>query len=85
MMASFDESGHAVFRETSPLSSALLKSKGGGKVSIHFNAKPKTAELLLRTIVYASQLRTYGAVAGWCQGLFSEPQPFWLKWLVCSR
>ena len=34
----FGESGHPVFRATSPLSRGTLKSKGGGKLSIHFCA-----------------------------------------------
>ena len=36
MMIKFAESGHPVFRATSPLSRGTLKSKGGGKLSIHF-------------------------------------------------
>ena len=38
MMINFGESGHPVFRATSPLSRGTLKSKGGGKLSIHFCA-----------------------------------------------
>ena len=34
MMIKFRESGHPVFRATSPLSRGTLKSKGGGKLSI---------------------------------------------------
>ena len=34
MMIKFGESGHPVFRATSPLSRGTLKSKGGGKLSI---------------------------------------------------
>ena len=36
MMLEFAESGHPIFRATSPLSRGRLKSKGGGKLSIHF-------------------------------------------------
>ena len=36
MMLTFAESGHPVFRATSPLSRGQLKSKGGGKLSIHY-------------------------------------------------
>ena len=32
MMIKFSESGHPVFRATSPLSRGTLKSKGGGKI-----------------------------------------------------
>ena len=35
VMIKFGESGHPVFRATSPLSRGTLKSKGGGKLSIH--------------------------------------------------
>ena len=38
MMIKFGESGHPVFRATSPLSRGTLKSKGGGKFSTHFCA-----------------------------------------------
>ena len=38
MMIKFSESGHPVFRSTSPLSRGTLKSKGCGKLSIHFCA-----------------------------------------------
>ena len=38
MMIKFGESGHPVFRATSPLSRGTLKSKGGGKLATHFCA-----------------------------------------------
>ena len=38
MMMKFSESGHPVFRSTSPLSRGQPKRKGGGKLSIHFCA-----------------------------------------------
>ena len=38
LMMVIGESGHPVFRATSPLSRGMLKSKGGGKLSIHFCA-----------------------------------------------
>ena len=36
MMTKFGQSGHPVFRATSPLSRGTPKSTGGGKLSIHF-------------------------------------------------
>ena len=42
MMLTFAESGHPVFRATSPLSRGQLKSKGGGKLSIHYCADLET-------------------------------------------
>ena len=44
-MISLGESGHPVFRATSPLSRGTLKSKGGGKLSIHFCAYRKRLKL----------------------------------------
>ena len=38
MLLLFAESGHPIFRATTPLSRGQLKSKGKGKVSIHFTA-----------------------------------------------
>ena len=69
LMTLFAESGHPVFRGTSPSSRGPLKSKGGGKTSIHYNAEPATAELFLRIIVSVNQLSIQEAIAGWCQEL----------------
>ena len=44
MMITFGESGHPVFRATSPVSRGTLKSKGGGKLSMHFCADGDTIE-----------------------------------------
>ena len=45
MMVKFGESGHPVFRATSPLSRGMLKSRGGGKLSIHFCADGERLKL----------------------------------------
>ena len=50
-MIRFGESGHPVFRATSPLSRGTLESKGGGKLSIHFCADGETIETVFRTIM----------------------------------
>ena len=42
MMLEFGESGHPVFRATSPLSRGQLKNKDGGKLSIHYCADLET-------------------------------------------
>ena len=63
MMLTFAESKHLVFRSTSPLSRGVLKSKGGGKLSIHCCADPGTIETVFRTIISVSQLSICGAVA----------------------
>ena len=44
MLWEFAESGHPIFRATTPLSKGILKSKGHGKLSIHFTADYPTFE-----------------------------------------
>ena len=44
MLIEFAESGCPIFRATSPLSRGQLKSKGHGKLSIHFAAVQETIE-----------------------------------------
>ena len=63
MMVTFAESTHPVFRSTSPLSRGVLKSKGGGKLSMHYCADQETIETVFRTIISVNQLNLYGAVA----------------------
>ena len=66
-MIKFRESGHPVFRATSPLSRETLKSKEGGKLSIHFCADGDTIETVLRTIISVNQLSIDGAVSDVCE------------------
>ena len=61
------ESGCPIFRATSPLSRGRLRSKGHGKLSIHYAADLETIETIFRIIVSAKQLSLYGAVAEMCQ------------------
>ena len=67
MMIKFRESRHPVFRATSPLSRGTLRSKGGGKLSIHFCADGDTIETVFRTIISVTQLSIYGAVSDVCE------------------
>ena len=67
MMLEFGESGHPIFRATSPLSRGLLKSKGHGKLSIHYCADLETIKTVFRTIISENQLSLYGAVAQICE------------------
>ena len=67
MMLTFAESKHPIFRSTSPLSRGVLKSKGGGKLSIHFCADGETVETVFRTIISVNQLSIYGAVSDMCE------------------
>ena len=66
MLLRFAESGHPIFRATTPLSRGQLKSKGKGKVSIHFSADPDTVDTIYRIILSVNQLSIYGAVAAIC-------------------
>ena len=67
MLIKFRESGYPVFRATSPLSRGTLKSKGGGKLSIHFCADGDTIETVFRAIISVNQLSIYGAVSDVCE------------------
>ena len=57
----------ALLRGTSALFPGALKSKRGGRSSIHYNADPATAELLFRIIISVHQLCSCGAAADWCE------------------
>ena len=65
-MIRFGESGHRVFRATSPLTTGQLKSKCGENLSIHFCADGETIETVSRTIISVKQLSIYGAVSDLC-------------------
>ena len=67
MLLEFEESGHPIFRATTPLSRGILKSKGHGKLSIHFTVDYPTIETVFRIIISANQLSIYGAVATICE------------------
>ena len=73
MMLKFGESRHPVFRSTSPLSRGVLKSKGGGKLSIHLCADEGTIETVFRTIISVNQLSIYGAVSDLREECKSRP------------
>ena len=45
----------------------MLKSKGGGKLSIHFCADEGTIETVFRTNVSVNQLSLHGAVSDLCE------------------
>ena len=63
MMVILAESGHPIFHALSPLSRGRLKSKGHGKLSIHYSADLETIQTVFRTIISVNQLSLYGAVA----------------------
>ena len=55
-----------MFRSTTPLSRGKLKSKGKGKVSIHFTADQDAIDTIYRIILSVNQLSVCGAVAAIC-------------------
>ena len=67
MLLEFAESGHPIFRATTPLSRGQLKSKGRGKLSIHFTADQDSVDTIYRIILSVNQLSVYGAVAAICE------------------
>ena len=81
MMMEFSESGHSVFRATSPLSRGMLKSKGGGNLSVHFCTDQGTIETFFRTIISVDQPSIYGAVSdlfGECRtAMLEQGDLFW--------
>ena len=77
MLLEFAESGCPIFRATTPLSRGKLKSKGHGKLSIHFTADYPTIETIFRIIVSANQLSIYGAVATFCEEFETHQDGSW--------
>ena len=67
MLLEFAESGHPIFRSTTPLSRGKLKSKGHEKLSIHFTADQDTVDTIYRIILSVNQLSVYGALAALCE------------------
>ena len=67
MLVEFAESGCPIFRATTPLSRGQLRSKGHGKLSIHFAADVDTIDTIYRIIHSVNQFSVYGAVAAVCE------------------
>ena len=62
MLLESAESGCPIFRDTSTLSRGRLRSKGHGKLSIHYCADLETIDtLFFRKIISANQLSLYGS------------------------
>ena len=66
MMTNFSGSGQPTFRASNAFERGELRSKGGGKKSIHFNGSHENIDLLLRTVISENQLSVYGAIADLC-------------------
>ena len=58
-MLNFSENRHPVFRGSGALERGALRSKGKGKLSIHFCGDEDTAEVVLRTIISVNQLSIF--------------------------
>ena len=58
MLLEFAESGCPIFRATTPMSRSKLKSKGHGKLSIHFGADQETIETIFRIIVFCQSAQS---------------------------
>ena len=67
MRLEFAESGHPTFRATTPFYRGKLKSKGHGKLSIHFAADQETIETIFRIVLSVNQLSVYVAVEALCE------------------
>ena len=67
MLLEFAESGNPTFRAATPFSRCILKSRGRGKLSIHFAADDFTSDTIFRIILSVNQLSVYGAVAALCE------------------
>ena len=64
MLLEFAESGHPIFHATTPLSRGILKSKGRGKLSIHFAADEFTIDTIFSHYPFcqsAQYLRSSGS------------------------
>ena len=75
MLIEFAESGCPIFLATTPR--GQLKSRGHGKLSIHYAAYLETLETIFRIIVSANQLSLYGAVAEICEKYESLHERTW--------
>ena len=58
MLLEFAESGCPIFRATTALSTCKLKSKGHGKLSLHFAADQKTIQTIFRIIVFCQSAQS---------------------------
>ena len=63
MLLNFAGSNHPVFRGTSASERGDLRSKEGGKKSIHLIGSTQDIELLLQMVISVNQLSIYGAAA----------------------
>ena len=67
MLLEFAESDCPIFRAVSTLSRGRLKSKGHGKLTIHYAANFEKIETILRISNPANQFSLHGAIAEMCE------------------
>ena len=67
MLLEFAESGQSYFPCNNSIVQGSAKSKGRGKLSIHFAADDFTVDTIFRIIFSVNQLSIYGAVAALCE------------------
>ena len=72
MMLNFSESGHSVFRGTSPLERGILRSKEIGKLSVTSVVILKLLKLFFVLSFPVKQLSICGAVVDMCEELDSK-------------
>ena len=63
MLKNFRRTGHPIFRCTSVFGRGQLKSKGGGRTTVHFTACDENIQLILKMIISVNQFSLYGAAA----------------------
>ena len=61
MLLEIAESGHPIFCATTQLSRGQVKSKGRGKLSIHFTADQDAVDAIYRIILSVNQLNVHGS------------------------
>ena len=76
---------HPTFRATTPLSKGFLKSKGRGKLSVHFAADQDTIDTIYRIILSVNQLSIYGAVAAICDEFVGQQDRTGNLWLLMGQ
>ena len=77
MLLKFAESGCPIFRATTPFSSGTLKSKGHGKLSIHFVADQEAIETIFRMIVFGQSAHPHTQIKIILFTMNKETFPIW--------
>ena len=76
MMINFSEKGHPVFPASSALERRSLRSKGQGKMAIHFCGDHETVEVILCTIYFGQSAQCLRSSGGYVRRAGLEN--FWM-------